>query len=40
MQAAATVEKSPLPCPFKMEWMEEKRTRVIWGNRSRGLFAV
>lgn len=41
MQAITTVEKPPLPCLFKMkEWMGEDRTRVIWRNKSRGLFAV
>lgn len=30
MQAVTTVEKPPLPCPFKMkEWMEEDRTRDL-----------
>lgn len=40
MQAVTTVEKPLLPCPFKMKWMEEVGTRVIWRNESRGLFAV
>lgn len=41
MQVVTTVEKPPLPCPFKMkEWLEEDRTREISRNKSRGLFAV
>jgi len=41
MQAVTTVQKPPLPCPFKRKgWMEEDRTRAIWRNTSRGLFAV
>lgn len=28
MQVVTTVEKPPLPCPFKVkEWLEEDRTR-------------
>lgn len=39
MQVVTTVEKPPLPCPFKIkEWLEEDRTREISRNKSRGLF--
>lgn len=40
MQVATTVEKSPLPCPFKMtEWLEEDRTRAISRNEQ-GPFCI
>lgn len=39
MQVVTTVEKSLLPCPFKMKkWLEEDRTRAISSSEIAGVF--